>query len=91
MAKRTVVHALLSYADAKGRSRMALRGSVVELSGEELERAERIGAVSEDGAELSPGPVLQPAPPVAADDAGKLLDAPAEKPATRKPAAKDSP
>lgn len=89
MAKRTVVHALYSWIDADGVPHMALRGEEIELSGAELERADKLGAVSEDGVDLSPGPVLQPAPPVAAADAGKLLDAPAEKPARRPAASKD--
>lgn len=85
MAKRTVVHALYSWTDADGTPRMALRGQEVDLSGGELERAERLGAV-QDGPLVLGAPVVEPAPPVAAADAGKLL----EKPAARKPAAKDS-
>ncbi len=82
MSKRTVVHALYSWIDSDGVPKMALRGEEVELSGGELERAERLGAVTEDllsGAATVP----QPEPPVAAADAGKLLEEPAAKPTAR--------
>lgn len=83
------MHALYSWTDSGGVPKMALRGDEVELSGDELERAERLGAVTEDPLPDGGATVPQPTPPVATAEAGKLLDAPAEKPARRPTAAKD--
>lgn len=75
MSKRTVAHALFTYQDEKGGQRMALRGQEIELSGDELKRAEELGAVV-DGDLDGPtgGPVVAPTPPVDPEVAGELTE-----------------
>lgn len=78
--KRTVVHALLTYSDENGHELMALRGQEVELGDEELERAERFGAVVEGPLPAAPGaPVLEPVTvALPADPASTVEVTPAE-------------
>lgn len=52
-SKRVVRHAVFSYTDPKGVLRTAVRGDTIELSGDELERAERFEAVAKDDAALA--------------------------------------
>lgn len=88
MAERTVAHALLNYQDSKGRRRMALRGAKVQLEGEELERAERIGAVVEGELDRPPVPAATaPRPPSEAPAASEVPDD--EQPDTEATAAAD--
>jgi hypothetical protein len=64
MAERTVSHAMLSYHDKDGLPRMALRGEKVQLEGDELARAERLGAVVEGDLDQPPVPAATaPRPP----------------------------
>lgn len=76
MSKRTVSHALFTYSDDKGLPRMALRGQEIELTGDELRRAEELGAVVEgpleDGVHT---PVIEPKLPVDPAVAGELNEA----------------
>jgi hypothetical protein len=89
MAKRTVSHALFSWHDAKGAHKMALRGTEIDLSGDELKRAEELGAVVEGALEHLHVPVIAPTPPVDPAVAGELNDEKklAAKAAPKKPAA----
>lgn len=76
---RIVRHALFTYRDEQGLERTALRGQTVELTDEELERAERLEAVApeDDTDVLAVSPVVAPLTPdevlaagAQADDAG---------------------
>lgn len=83
----TVRVALLTYKDADGHARTALRGQQVELEGSELERALSLDAVTDGEVEPAPGPVREPILPVDPQDAGALnepgsADAP-ERPTDR--------
>lgn len=68
----TVAVALLTYRDADGEHRTALRGEKIELDGAELDRAVRLEAVVEGDLDPAPGPVVEPTPPVSDDEAGVL-------------------
>lgn len=76
---RIVRHALFTYRDEQGLERTALRGQTVELTDDELERAERLEAVAaeDDTDVLAASPVVAPLTPdevlaagAQADDAG---------------------
>lgn len=72
--KLTVAIALHTYRGADGEYRTALRGEQIELDDAELERALELGAAVEGDVDPLPGPVLEPNPPVAPEDAGVLND-----------------
>lgn len=72
MGKHTVRAALHTYRTSDGKSRMARRGDEIELDGDELERAQRLGAITDEEIEPPAGPVREPLPPIDPADAGAL-------------------
>lgn len=87
--KRTVVHALFTYRDSDGVQQTALRGQTVELTDEELKRAERLEAVGPEQAPIelrAEETVRQPLPPTEVLAVGEQADdvEKPEKPAARR-------